>query len=243
VVAAGLAVVVLAALLVHARSTSTSSAASRSPSASRLPPASTTPADPAASVLPSVVVRQADVPSSLSVQLLPGGNLTGDQPTLDLCNASFPSEALRTARLQVVAADSQNNVVLSTEGVLYQNPAAAAQAFSELQQVAAKCPSTPVVSPVGDPTVITKFNPPPDGSWPQTPTVTRLAYDFVTTDAAGQSAHYLAVYLRRGRALLGVYFSQPDQPPPTVAGQTTIPGIVGVFAQRLADLPPDVVGG
>lgn len=243
VVAAGLAVVLLAALLVHARSTSTStSAAGRSPSALQ-PPGSSVPTDPAASALTSLIVRQSDVPSSMTVELLPGGNQTGDQPTLDLCNGSFPSEALRSARLQVVAVDNQNNVVLSTEAVLYQNAAGAAQALSELQKVAAACPSTPVASPVGDPTVTTKFNPPPDASWPQTASVTRLAYDFVTTDDTGQSAHYMAVYLRRGRALLGVYFSQPDQAQPSVAGQTTIPGIVNVFAQRLASLPANVVGG
>jgi hypothetical protein len=242
VVVAGLAVVLLAALLVHARSTSTPEAR-RSPPRSILPPGSSTPADPSASALTSLIVRQSDVPSSVTVQLLPGGNLTGDQPTLDLCNGSFPSEALRTARLQVVAVDNQNDVLLSTEAVLYRSAADAAQAFTELQRVVAACPSTPVVSPIGDPTVITKFNPPPDASWPQTPTVTRLAYDFVTTDASGQSAHYLAVYLRRGRALVGVYFSQPDQPQPTIAGQTTIQGIVGVFAQRLASLPANVVGG
>ena len=133
--------------------------------------------------------------------------------------------------------------MLSTEAVLYGTPAGAAQAFAELQRVAAACPSTPVVSPVGEPTTITRFNAPPDGSWPQTPTVNRLAYDFVTTDNTGQTGHFLAVYLQRGRALVGVYFSQPDQPQPAVAGQTTISGIVGVFADRLAKLPANVVGG
>ena len=40
---------------------------------------------------------------------------------------------------------------------------------------------------------------------------------------------------------MGVYFSQPDAPP-IVAGQTGIPGIVGVFAERMAALPASVVG-
>jgi hypothetical protein len=50
------------------------------------------------------------------------------------------------------------------------------------------------------------------------------------------------VYLRRGRALLGVYFSRPDGAQITVEGQTTIQEIVGVFAARLAALPTSVVG-
>jgi hypothetical protein len=52
----------------------------------------------------------------------------------------------------------------------------------------------------------------------------------------------IAVYLQRGRALLGVYFSQPDGPNISVEGQTTVEGIVGVFARRLAALPTSVVG-
>ena len=66
--------------------------------------------------------------------------------------------------------------------------------------------------------------------------------DLTTTDESGQTTHSIAVYLQRGRALLGVYFSQADGAQAAVAGQTTIPGIVGVFAARLAALPVSVVG-
>jgi len=138
--------------------------------------------------------------------------------------------------------DAQGGQALSTEAVLYSDPAAAAQAFSELKSVAAACPSTPVKSPVGEATVITKFNPAPDTAWPQTPTVNRLAFDFISTDGNGQVSHSVAVYLQRGRALMGVYFSQPDNAQVPVTGQTTIAGIVGVFAGRMAALPASVVG-
>ncbi|MCU1450764.1 MAG: hypothetical protein JWP02_2934, partial [Acidimicrobiales bacterium] len=113
--------------------------------------------------------------------------------------------------------------------------------FAELQKLAAECPSTPVTSAQGEPTVQTTFAPPPDGAWPQTATVQRLAYDFVTTDANGQTQHSIAVYLRRGRALLGVYFPHPDGAQPPVAGKTSVPDIVSVFAARLAALPDAVV--
>jgi hypothetical protein len=132
---------------------------------------------------------------------------------------------------------------MSTEAVLYTNPAATTQAFSELKSVAANCPSTPVVSPIGEPTSTTQFNAAPDSSWAQTPTVTRQAYDFVSTDDTGTTSHNIAVYLRRGRVLEGVYFHQPDSPPITVAGQNTIASIVGVFAGRIAKLPTTVVNG
>jgi len=203
-----------------------------------LAPNPTSPApsrDPSASLLAGLVVTDADVGPGLTVAGLQGGNgLT--QPTLDLCNGTFPSEAARTARLQVAAVDRQGNTVLSTEAVLYSGGAGTAGAFSELKATAAACPAGPVDSPVGEPTVTTHFAPAPDATWPPVASVERLAFAFDTTNSTGQTSRSVAVYLRRGRALLGVYFSQPDSPP-VVQGQTTLPDVVKVFADRLAKLP------
>ena len=205
------------------------------------PPA--VPSDPAASVLSGLVLRQADVGPSEIVAPIDGGTQVAGGATLDLCNGTFPSESLRTARLQVAAADAQGTEVLSTEAVLYSTPAGGAQALSELKSVAASCPATPVVSPVGEPTVQTHFNAAPDGSWPQVATVDRVAFDFVATGASGQSQHFVAAYLRRGRAVMGIYFPQPDGPQAPVDGQTTIAGIVNVFAARLANLASSAANG
>jgi hypothetical protein len=205
------------------------------------PPTST---DPDRAVLGRLVVQQADVGPTRIVGLIADGNSTGE-PTLDLCNGTFPSEQLRTARLQVAVVDnSAATTVFSTEAVLYRNPAATAQGFAELRRVRAACPNTPVVSPVHEDTATTTFKAAPDGTWPQTPTVDRQAYSFVSTTAAPrQSTASIAVYLRRGRVLMGLYFVHPNGPPTPVAGQTTIEGIVRVFAQRLAQLPASVVNG
>jgi hypothetical protein len=194
--------------------------------------------------LAGVGLTQSDVGSGITVQKLDNGDQVSAQAaTLDLCNGTFPSESLRTARLQVVAVDGQGNSLISTETVTYSNAAGTARAFSELATTATKCPASPVTSPIGEQTVTTHFNTPPDGTWPQVATVQRLAFDFVTTDASGQDQHSVAVYLRRGRVLLGVYFNQPDGAQPSVAGQTTIAGIVNVFATRMAQLPDSVVNG
>jgi hypothetical protein len=206
-------------------------------------PSARVPTDPSAKALGSIVVSQADVASSLSVELLPHGNQVSGQPTLDLCNGTFASEKLRRARLQVVAVDPQGTAVLSTEAVLYANPAAADQAMAELKSTAASCPARPVTSPVGEPTVTTKFNGPPDRAWSSVPDVDREAFDFVTTDASGRSEHSVTVYLRRGRALLGLYFPAPDAPLPAVAGRTTLEADAALFATRLARLPASVVDG
>lgn len=203
------------------------------------PPASS---DPAASALSRMVLQQSDVPTADTVGLIQGGNSVTGEATLDLCNGTFPSESLRTAREQVAAVDAQGNDVLSTEAVAYKNAAATLQAFGELKSVAANCPSTPVVSPVGEQTVTTRFNPSPDGNWPNVAGVSRLAYDFVTTDQFGTSEHSVAVYLRRGRILIGVYFPTPGNSQVAVDGKATMAGIVDVFATRLSQLPASLVG-
>jgi hypothetical protein len=183
------------------------------------------------------------VATNVTVAAIPGGTRVSGGPTLDLCNGTFPSESQRRARLQVAAADAQGNATLSTEAVLYSTPAGATQAFSELKSVAANCPGSPVASPVGETTVTTRFNPAPDGAWPQVAGVERLAYDFVSTDQSGQAQHSVAVYLRHGRALMGVYFPTPAGAQSAAAGQTTLAGIVNVFASRLAQLPASMVNG
>jgi hypothetical protein len=100
-----------------------------------------------------------------------------------------------------------------------------------------------VASPVGEQTATTHFNPSPDTSWGNTPTVERAAFDFVATDQSGQSHHSTAVYLRRGRVLLGVYFSRPEGSQPPVNGQSSLAAIVKAFSARLAQLPSAVVNG
>ena len=170
-----------------------------------------------------------------------GDRLT--RPTLDLCNGTFPSEALRTARLQVAAFAANGNAPLSTEAVLYRSAAAGAKAMAELREVAAKCPDKPVVSPVGEPTVVTKFNAPPDTKWGNTPNVHRPAYDVTATNPTGQSSHSVVVYLRRGRVLMGIYFWRPDAPQSFFADKTTIGDIVRVFESRLAGLSASAVNG
>jgi hypothetical protein len=217
------------------------SAAGPTPTTAPSPGGASANNDPSTASLASLVVKPEDVPSTASVVVFTGGVGLG-QPTLDLCNATYPSESRRSARLQDAVLDAQSNLVLSTEAVLYRDSAGTTEAFAELRSAVGACPSTPVQSPVGQPAVATTFNAPPDATWQQVPSVNRLAFDLTTVDATGKSNHTIAVYLQRGRALLGVYFSQPDGPQSAVEGQTTIPGIVGVFAGRLAALPTSVVG-
>ena len=202
---------------------------------------SAAPADRDESVLPGLIVNQRDVGAGETVRHLEhGADLT--IATLDLCNGTFPSEKLRTARRQVALYGTGTDVQFSTEAVLYRAPADGAQAFRELKSVAASCPAKPVTSPVGEGTATTKFRAAPDGAWPRLASVERLAFDFVTTDASSKDqTHSFAVYLRRGRVLMGLYFAQPDASQPAIDGRAAIPGIVAVFEARMARLPAAVV--
>jgi hypothetical protein len=195
--------------------------------------------DPDRRVLNRLGLRAGDVSGKRTVFLYEKGNTLQD-PTLDLCNAAYPSERLRSARLQLVDVNTAGDASLSSEAVLYRSPAASAQAFTEIRKARADCPSTAVASPADGTKEQTTFQAPPDGSWPHTPTVERLAYRMVTK-AKGQSSPLVTVYLRRGRALLGLYFPAPNGAQPAVGGKSSIESIVGLFEQRMAALPTKVV--
>ena len=198
--------------------------------------------------LPQISVMPADVTSNFAVGLYPDGDkLVGDgTQTLDLCDGNFPSEALRVARRQTAVVNGSQQLVFSTEAVAYRNAAATAQVFSELRDAQKNCPSgyVPPKSGTGDP-LMTIFNPAPDTSWaPPPPGINRLAFDYFSANQAGQAARTAAVFLTRGRILLGVYmFLGADQSAPTIGGQDTVEGIVGVFADRLSKLPASIVAG
>ncbi|HJV08123.1 MAG TPA: hypothetical protein VJ653_00510 [Acidimicrobiales bacterium] len=216
---------------------------SSSPRPSTTPTSALPPAvgnDPSAAALESLIVKPEDVPTNADVVVFPGG-LGLNQPTMDLCNGRYPSESRRTARIQDAVLDAQGALVLSTEAVLYRDSGGTTQALDEVKAVVAACPAAPVQGTTGDP-VTTRFVAAPDATWRQTATVNRLAYDFTTTEGTTAPRRTIAVYLQRGRVLLGVYFSKVDGPQLPVEGQTTIEGIVGVFAARLAALPTSVVG-
>jgi hypothetical protein len=144
-------------------------------------------------------VQQSDVPSGYTVVVIADGNKVDGTVTLDLCDASFPSEKLRTARRQVAVADGQLQNRFSTEAVLYESPGATEQAFAELRDAQAHCPPTYQAPANSDAIPLkTTFNPPPDTRWPETTGVDRLAFDITLSDQQGRSFHTVAVYLRAG---------------------------------------------
>ena len=168
------------------------------------------------STLGDLVVRQRDVPSGYVVLTIPGGDRVSGEVTLDLCEASYPSEALREDRLQTAAIAATGATALSTEAVRYRSEAATAQAFAELRASAASCRGRSVKAGA-------------DATWARTDGVERLA--FTVSGSSGDPG--LAVYLRRGPVLLGLYLPDATAAPMPVEGRTTIPAIVRLFEERL----------
>ena len=175
--------------------------------------------------------------------MIPDGD-TVNEPTLDLCNGTYGSESRRVARLQLSADAADGTAIISSEAVLYDSAAGTTQAFTELQQVTKNCPSTPVDSPVGEPTVTTKFAPRPDTNWPTVAGVQRLAYTIMTTDDSGQASTSTVIYLRRGKGAVGPLPAQAGcrRPRSLGPGQDVGADITAIFEQRLASLPASAIG-
>lgn len=189
--------------------------------------------------LQALVLQQRDVPDRYRVAPIDGGRSVTDQPTLDLCEGTYPSETERVGRLQVSARDGAGSTTLSTEAVQYSSTDATAQAFAEVEQVAAQCKGSLTLDFGSGTPVETTVTEDADRSWHTTPGVERLAYTVADTDMiSGAESQQIVVYLRRGPLLMGLYFPNASGKQMPVEGKTTIPEIVRIFEERLLNTPP-----
>jgi hypothetical protein len=99
------------------------------------------------SVLTRVVLRASQIGPGYRLQQRPDGHGVRGLVTLDLCGFTFPSERLRTDRLQVNYVHSGKTVQLSNEVVTYRG-GGAQQALREVAHAARHCPRHPVGSTV-----------------------------------------------------------------------------------------------
>lgn len=92
-------------------------------------------------LLDVVVLKAADIGQNAVEEPVQNGNVVTGQVTLDLCSASFRSERLRTARLQVAFNEAVRHFGVSNEVVTYRT-GGTGRAYAELRDVAAHCPSS-----------------------------------------------------------------------------------------------------
>ena len=94
--------------------------------------------------LVSLVLSNAQVGAGYKGSVIPGGDSFIGEVTLDLCAGTYPSESLRTGRLQMRYIRKGRAVPVSNEVVTYVN-GGAQEALREVRAVARSCARTPVV--------------------------------------------------------------------------------------------------
>jgi hypothetical protein len=93
-----------------------------------------------------LVLQPTQVGNGYQLFARPDGFGVKNTVTLDLCGRkNYPSETLRTTRLQVNYAAKGNKLGLSNEVVTYK-PGGAQQAMREVLRHATHCPTTPIVT-------------------------------------------------------------------------------------------------
>lgn len=155
--------------------------------------------------LGAIVLKPSQVGEGYRGTVIPGGQKVAGQVTLDVCYYAFASEALRTARLQVLYAKSASAPTISNEVVTYGGNGAAS-ALQEIRQAVKDCPATPRKGPAaGEQQPVT---------WHLTSlTEPNLTTDYVAVRAnvsgvvngKPRSATSFAIYEFSGNVMSGVY--------------------------------------
>ncbi len=149
-----------------------------------------------------LIIKPSAVGSGYAVAIAPGG-LGAKQRTLDLCGTTnYPSEALRTARIQVNYGKPNAKLALSNEVVVYKD-AGAAQAMREVARHAANCPAKPIAFE-GQPPLRYKITRIADSNLLSGSLAFRID---VSGRVKGKPVHAIrfAIYQRHGNVLSGVY--------------------------------------
>lgn len=193
-----------------------------------------------AELLQQVSLTEQDAADGAQFELYEGGDEVAGRTSLDLCYGDFPSEDLRVGRLQVGIRDPDFSGWVSSEAILYATPAEAEQAMHELEVAHAECPTTVKNGPEPDDEPLTwRFGDAPDAGWPDQPGVRRQAYAFTVTTSDGQDFVSNAVYLQRGRMILGLYSTPPEATSTTIRNAPDEQRYVEVMTNRLSELPEE----
>ena len=97
-----------------------------------------------------LALRASEVGPGYRAQVIPGGRKVKGQVTLDLCGFRYPSDALRTSRIQMLYLHPRDPLALSNEVVRYRGNGAR-QAIGELEWAATHCPKGNKITRIYDP--------------------------------------------------------------------------------------------
>jgi hypothetical protein len=145
---------------------------------------------PEQKIVKAVAVTAASLGPGVSRVIPAGGDAVAGEVTLDLCGADFPSESLRTARLQAIYSRAAS--AFGSEEVVTYRSGGAAKAAAEVRSAAALCPKHAVQSKVaGTPRLAYIYNRLPNRvPWP----TGTLAYSWTATNG-NKVAHLISIFM------------------------------------------------
>ena len=150
-----------------------------------------------------LVLKPSSVAPGYLMLQAPGGK-GKKQRTLDVCGTkNYPSEALRTARLQVEYGKPKGTTILLSNEVVVYKDGGAAQAMREVAQHAKSCPTKPIAVE-GEPPLRYTFTRIPDSKLLNGALAFRMD---VSGTVKGKPVHgvHILVYQRFGNVLSGIY--------------------------------------
>jgi hypothetical protein len=100
-----------------------------------------------------IALRASEVGPGYRARVIPGGREVKGRVTLDLCGYRYPSDALRTSRIQMLYQHPRDPLALSNEVVRYRG-AGSQQALRELEWAAAHCPKGNKITRIRDPRLL-----------------------------------------------------------------------------------------
>ena len=197
------------------------------------PSATPAPTPDAKNPLSAIGLQASDLATDRQVSVLPDGTSLG-VPTLDFCDAKYPSESLRVKRLQVGAFQSDGTYAgLSTEVVTYESPEAAQQALAEVIKARLNCPVGKQITTFDKHTLKFEFHPAPGPS--NTPLVGADSRVIIHTTMVidGQPQTAFLVYQIAGSVLAAMYASDGTGEPIPQKSLDILYALAGRIAQRL----------
>lgn len=162
------------------------------------------PSQSAQPLLEKVLLKPSQVGAGYRLGQIPGGQLVQGEPTLDYCGFTYPSEALRTARLQVVYTRKGSAFKASNEVVSYR-PRGAQQALGEARHAAATCPQGAIKNLPSGVTSLTHHAHLVTDPHLLPGAVAIIDHVTATVHGKRQTSYAMEVYQVRGDVLSGVY--------------------------------------
>jgi hypothetical protein len=153
--------------------------------------------------LSKTILAPKQVGTGYKLATFPFGTSFIGEATLDLCAATYPSEALRVGRLQVRYTPKKGGVDVSNEIVRYAS-GGAQQAIGEVATVARACAKTPAVVSQGTIKEVYTVSPLKDPKLPAGAVAVKLTIT-VSKGKQSQKQTGVAIYQVKGDTLSGVY--------------------------------------